>query len=84
MAGPDNPPVFPLKSGRNVFVSITIPSKVFITLSPSAPALTTALAISVISVTSGESFAKSGMLAETFLRTLLITSAAAYGSQAKT
>jgi len=33
------------------------------TLNPSAPALTTDFAISVISVTSGDNFAKSGMLA---------------------
>ena len=63
---------------------MTIPSKVFITLKPSAPAFTTARAISVMSVTSGESLANKGILAETFLLTVLITSAAAVGSHAKT
>ena len=84
IAGPDNPPVLPLSFGNKVSISITIPNKVLITLNPSAPAFTTDFAISVISVTSGESFAKSGILAETFLRTLFITSAAAYGSHANT
>ena len=46
IAGPDKPPVMPANAGRIVSVSITIPSVVLIIDSPSAPAVTQALAMS--------------------------------------
>ena len=51
---------------------------------PSAPASTQARAIAVMSVTSGESFAKTGTPGRCWRRTAATTSAAARGSQAKT
>jgi len=61
MAGPDRPPVTPASAGRMVWVSMTIPSSVLMSERPSAPADTQAFAIATISVTSGESLAKTGM-----------------------
>ena len=61
MAGPDRPPVTPASTGRMVSVSITIPSRVLIIERPSAPAPTHARAIVTMSVTSGDSFANTGM-----------------------
>ena len=51
---------------------------------PSAPASTQARAISVMSVTSGESLAKTGTPCEVLRRTASTTSADGAGSQAKT
>ncbi len=61
MAGPDSPPVVAASTGRIVSMSITMPSMVLISESPSAPAATQALAISTMSVTSGDSLANTGM-----------------------
>ncbi len=83
IAGPERPPVPPLSTGLKVLVSITIPSSVFIRLRPLTPALITEPAISTMSVTSGDSFAKSGTLLMCFL-TALTASCAVTGLQAKT
>ena len=61
IAGPDRPPVVPASTGRMVSVSIAMPSNVLIIESPSAPAATQARAIATMSVTSGDSFANTGM-----------------------
>ena len=61
IAGPDSPPVRPASCGCMVSVSITMPSSVLIIDRPSAPADTHALAIATMSVTSGDSLAKTGM-----------------------
>ena len=84
IAGPDNPPVTPPSTGRSVSVSMTSPSAVLISESPSAPAATTARATATMSVTSGESFAKTGTPGVEDRRTECNTSAAAAGSQANT
>ena len=55
IAGPDNPPVLLAKTGLQVSISITIAVKVFTRLSASAPASTAARAITLISVTVGDS-----------------------------
>src|SRR5215472_12906286 len=60
-AGPYSPPVVPARTGRRVAGSIVMPSRVLIIDRPSAPALTQALAIATMSVTSGDSFANTGM-----------------------
>lgn len=66
MHPPDNPPnIFPSK-GFFVFVSIFIAKKVFTKETALAPAFSTAFAISVISVTFGESFTIRGFLVKTF------------------
>jgi len=65
-------------------ISIAIPSKVFISANPSAPALITSPAIETISVTSGESFTMIGSSPPTFLLTDSTTDFEATGSQAKT
>ena len=61
IAGPDRPPVTPASTGRIVSVSIAMPSSVLIIDRPSAPADTHARAIATMSVTSGDSLAKTGM-----------------------
>ena len=61
IAGPDRPPVVPASTGRIVTVSIVMPSSVLIIDSPSAPAAMQARAIATMSVTSGDSFANTGM-----------------------
>ena len=63
---------------------MTMPSSVLMTDSPSAPASTQARAMLAMSVTSGESLAKTGTSASVFLRTALTTPDAALGSHAKT
>src|SRR5450631_733851 len=73
MAGPDSPPVTPATWGSNRSVSMTIASRVLIMVSPSAPALTQARAISTMSVTSGLSLAKTGMLRGSVSRTRAMT-----------
>ena len=55
-AGPDNPPVIVDKTGRLRSASIAIPNNVLINDILSAPLSSAARAISVISVTFGESF----------------------------
>src|SRR5450631_3539871 len=84
MAGPDSPPVTPATWGSNRSVSMTIASRVLIMVSPSAPALTQARAISTMSVTSGLSLAKMGMLFGSVSRTRAMTWADERGSHAKT
>ena len=74
----------PPSAGRRVSVSMTTPRVVLIMDSPSAPAATTDSAISTMSVTSGDSFARTGTVEFVLRRTALITPAAADGSQAKT
>ena len=61
-----------------------MPSKVLIIETPSTPASTTLAAISTMSVTSGESFAKIGASFVHSRRTVSITAAAENGLQAKT
>src|SRR5450631_4487465 len=84
MAGPESPPVTPATWGRSRSVSMTMASRVLIIVSPSAPAFTQARAISTMSVTSGLSLAKTGMLRGSFSRTRAMTLADDSGSQAKT
>src|SRR5450631_4187410 len=84
MAGPDSPPVTPATWGRSRSVSMTMASRVLIIVSPSAPAFTQARAISTMSVTSGLSLAKTGMLRGSCSRTRAMTLADDSGSQAKT
>jgi hypothetical protein len=59
-AGPERPPVFIFKMGRRVCTSIRIPRSVLMRERASAPASSTALAISTMSVTLGESFTITG------------------------
>ena len=59
-AGPDRPPVFIFSTGRRVFTSMRIPRRVLMSERASAPAPATARAISVMSVTLGESFTITG------------------------
>jgi hypothetical protein len=61
IAGPDSPPESPARAGRNVTGSIAIPGSVLIMERPSAPAATQARATETMSVTSGDSLAKTGM-----------------------
>ena len=63
---------------------MTIPRRVFISAKPSTPALITAPAISVISVTSGDNFAIIGSSPPIFRLTDSITATAVSGWQAKT
>src|SRR5690554_944064 len=62
IAGPDNPPVLLAKMGRFFLISIRIPVMVLIIVMPSAPPASTALAISVISLTLGDSLTYTGTL----------------------
>ena len=59
-AGPDRPPVFIFSTGCRVFTSMRIPRRVLMSERASAPAPATARAISVMSVTLGESFTITG------------------------
>ena len=77
-AGPDRPPVFIFKTGRRVFTSIRIPRMVLIRDRASAPAPSTARAISVISVTLGDSFTITGTPPACFFA-VSVTSAASSG-----
>jgi hypothetical protein len=61
MAGPDSPPELPASAGRSDTGSMTRPGSVLIIDSPSAPADTHAFATATMSVTSGDSFAYTGM-----------------------
>ena len=61
MAGPDSPPEWPARAGRSDTGSMTRPGSVLIIDSPSAPADTQAFATATMSVTSGDSFAYTGM-----------------------
>ena len=65
-------------------VSMTTPSRVLIIDSPSAPASTQALAMVTMSVTSGDSLAKTGTPGALLRRTPSTTGALDTGSQAKT
>ena len=62
MAGPDIPPVLFAIAKHFLLISIFMPVMVFISDSASLPAASAALAISVISVTFGESFMIIGFL----------------------
>ena len=77
-AGPDRPPVFIFKMGRRVFTSIRIPRMVLMREMASAPAPSTALAISVMSVTLGDSLTITGTCPAWALATW-VTSAASSG-----
>ena len=78
MAGPDNPPITLASLGRRLAGSIAMPIRVLISDTASAPASSTALAITVISVTLGESFTITGRSVRSL--TALVTSAAMEGS----
>src|SRR6202167_6226416 len=84
LAGPESPPVVPASTGRMVAMSIAMPSKVLISESPSAPAVTQARAIATMSVTSGDSLANTGMSYRARPRTASMTAPAAPASQANT
>ena len=84
IAGPDSPPVTPPSAGRIVSVSITSPSRVLISEKPSTPASAQARAMSVMSVTSGESLANTGWFGSAARRTAPITRDDAMASQANT
>lgn len=73
-AGPDNPPVMVDNIGRRRSTSMAIPSRVLMSDTESAPSASTALAISVMDVTLGESFTIR-VLSHAFL-TAAVTSAA--------
>jgi len=60
MAGPDSPPVRKLSLGLYAFRSIDMPTKVLTAHSASAPADSTARAITPMSVTIGVSFTHTG------------------------
>src|SRR6266851_3766457 len=82
MAGPDRPPYRAANTGRIVAGSMAMPSSVLISDRPSAPAVTQALATATMSVTSGDSFANTGMSYLALLRTAAITLPARCGSSA--
>ncbi len=63
---------------------MTIPSRVLIIVRPVAPAARAASATSTMSVTSGVSFAKSGVPEGSRLRTIRTTRSEATGSHANT
>ena len=63
---------------------MTIPSRVLISDSPSAPASSTDLAIATMSVTSGLSLARTGTSGDVWRRTTCTTEPAENGSQANT
>jgi hypothetical protein len=65
-------------------VSMAMPSRVLMTDRPSAPALTHAIAMDAMSVTSGESLANTGIPGAVFCRTACTTFDAARASQANT
>ena len=62
-AGPDRPPITLDRMGFLVSISMRMPSSVLMSESASAPAATAARAISVMSVTLGESLTMSGFFA---------------------
>ena len=74
----------PASAGRMVSTSMTIPSVVLMSERPSAPARTQARAMVPMSVTSGDSLAKTGMLGSVERRTPPMTPAAESARQAKT
>jgi hypothetical protein len=82
-AGPDSPPDSPASAGRKVTGSMAMPGRVLIMDSPSAPADTQAFATAAMSVTSGDSFAKTGMSYLALPRTAATTWPAAAASRAK-
>src|SRR5215469_13022752 len=84
IAGPDSPPVSPARCGRIVSVSMTMPSRVLIIESPSAPADTHALATATMSVTSGDSLANTGRSYLAWPRTASMTAAESSGLAANT
>ena len=84
IAGPESPPVTPASWGRSRSVSTTMPSRVLIIVSPSAPAASAAAAIVTMSVTSGVSFAKIGVPRGSRSRTSRTTRSEETGSHAKT
>src|SRR5712691_7456946 len=81
MAGPDRPPVRKLSLGWWAFRSIDMPTNVLTAHSASAPAASTARAITPISLTIGVSFTHTGRRVR--LRTASVTAAAACGSLPK-
>src|SRR5207253_267178 len=81
IAGPDNPPVRKLRRGPYAFRSIDMPTNVLIAQSASAPADSTARAMTPMSLTIGVSFTHTGSLVR--LRTASVTAAAALGSLPK-
>ena len=76
-AGPDRPPVFIFRMGLRVATSMRIPRRVLISDRASAPAPATARAISVTSVTLGESFTITGTVE--WRLEISVTSAASSG-----
>ena len=76
-AGPEKPPTLLAITGLRVLRSMRIPRRVLMSEIPSAPADSTALAISVMSVTFGVSFTYTGF--EDTALTALVTSAAFSG-----
>ena len=58
--GPERPPVMLPSTGRNLLMSISMPSSVLMSDTASAPAASTALAIATMSVTFGESLRMTG------------------------
>src|SRR5207302_5915057 len=81
IAGPDKPPVRKLRRGRYALRSIDIPTNVLIAHRASAPADSTARAMTPISLTIGVSLTHTGSLVR--LRTASVTAAAARGSLPK-
>ena len=63
MAGPDRPPVRLASTGLRVSMSMTIAVNVLMRLRASAPASTAARAMTLISVTQGESLTMSTLVA---------------------
>jgi len=80
-AGPDNPPTILASFGRLVLVSMAMPRSVLISETASAPPASTALAMTVISVTLGESLTISGR--SVTARTASVTFCAIFGSVPK-
>src|SRR6266480_2881481 len=77
MAGPESPPRTPPRIGRPESTSTAVPDTVLIAVTASAPALSAALATSVMSVTFGLSFTNTGMCTRFF--TAWVTSATTFG-----
>jgi len=78
MAGPERPPVRKLSRGLYALRSIDIPTNVLTAQSASAPAASTARAMTLMSVTMGVSFTHTGRLVR--LRTASVTADAERGS----
>src|ERR1700681_3712488 len=81
MAGPDRPPVRKLSLGLYALRSIDMPTKVLTAHKASAPAPSTARAMTPMSVTIGVSFTHTGR--DVRFRTASVTAAAARGSLPK-